>query len=62
MPVSTSPVPPVAMPGVAGQVDERAPVRRRDDRAMALEHDVDAVRGRELARDAEAVVLHGVDR
>ena len=62
MPVSTSPVPPVAMPGIAGRVDEDLLVRRRDQRAVALEHDVHVVRDGEVARDLEAARLHLVGR
>ena len=48
--------------GIAGRVDEHAPVRRGDQRAMALQHDVDVMRRREIAGDVDAVGLHFVDR
>ena len=48
--------------GVAGQVDERAALRAGDDRAMPLEHDVDAMGGGKLARVLEPIVLHRLDR
>ena len=62
MPVSTSPVPPVAMPGIAGRVDEDLLVRRRDERAVPLQHDVDVMRDGEVARDLEPARLHFVGR
>ena len=60
--MSTSPVPPVAMPGIAGRVDEDLLVRRRDERAVPLQDDVDVMRDGEVARDLEAARLHLVDR
>ena len=43
--------------GARDRADERAPVRRRDHRARALEHDDRARRGRQAAGDAQAIRL-----
>ena len=58
MPVRTSPVPPVAMPGIAGRVDEHLVVRRGDQRAVSLQDDEDVMGDREVARDLQPARLH----
>ena len=48
-------------PRIAGEIDEGAVVRARDDRSMPFEHDVHAVRCGELRRMTKPIVLHGLD-
>ena len=62
MPVRMSPVPPVAMPGIAGRIHPRAPVRQGDDGAIALQHQNQVMIAREAARDIEPVGLYCLDR
>ena len=61
MPVSRSPVPPVAIPALPVRFTNERPSGPAIDRAVALEDDVDAVRRGELARVREAIVLHRLD-
>ena len=56
MPVSTSPMPPLAMPGLP-RADPGFAVGRRHHGAGALEHDHRLVASRQLARGGEAVAL-----
>ena len=48
-------------PGVAGEVDERAVVGSGNDRAVALQHHVDAMVRGERRRVLQAIVLDGLD-
>ena len=61
MPVSRSPVPPVAIPALPVEVHERATLRPRDDRPVPFQDDMHAMAGREVSRVLEAIGLHLLD-
>ena len=57
IPVSTSPVPPVAMPGIAGRVHPYFSIRLSNQSAMPLEHDNDFVLAGKRARNPDPIPL-----